>query len=147
MTENTAIQAPSQSETRPRDVVLVIDAPCDWLTSNRRRHRMAEAKLVGVWRSEACKAAEGRTGFKGRVSILAFVYKPRGGRWDPGNWYPTAKACVDGLVDAGLLVDDDHEHVIGPDMRHGGKGPARLVLVISECRKDAGVLQNGAGQG
>lgn len=38
-------------------------------------------------------------------------------RRDPGNWYPTAKAIVDGLVDAGILIDDDHTKVVGPDMR------------------------------
>jgi hypothetical protein len=41
---------------------------------------------------------------------------------------------VDGLVDAGFLVDDDHLHVEGPDMRHGGKGQARVILTIT--RKD-----------
>jgi hypothetical protein len=30
---------------------------------------------------------------------------------------PTAKACVDGLVDAGVLEDDNFSRVRGPDMR------------------------------
>jgi hypothetical protein len=60
----------------------------------------------------------------------AHIWKPRRGRYDPNNLWPTVKAVVDGFVDAGLLADDDHLHVIGPDMRHGGVGPAALVLEI-----------------
>jgi hypothetical protein len=40
---------------------------------------------------------------------------------------------VDGVVDAGVLVDDDHAHVVGPDMRHGGIGAAGLVLVFERA--------------
>lgn len=46
-------------------------------------------------------------------------------RWDPANWYPSAKAVVDGFTDAGLWPDDSIRHVIGPDMRgvFGTKAP------------------------
>lgn len=30
---------------------------------------------------------------------------------DPGSTYPTAKAAIDGLVDAGVLADDDGRHL------------------------------------
>jgi len=68
----------------------------------------------------------------GRVHIFAHIWKPRAGRYDPNNLWPTVKAVVDGVVEAGFIVDDDHLHVVGPDMRHGGKGPAALVLTIRE---------------
>jgi len=56
-----------------------------------------------------------------------------GHRRDPANWYPSFKACVDGLVDAGVLNDDDHAHVIGPDMRIGPVVPrSQLVLYIRQ---------------
>jgi hypothetical protein len=64
------------------------------------------------------------------VHVLAHVWKPRAGRYDPNNLWPTVKAVVDGLVEAGFLADDDHVHVLGPDMRHGGKGGPCLVLEI-----------------
>ena len=38
-------------------------------------------------------------------------------RRDLHNYMPTLKALVDGLVDAGLLPDDDARHLQGPDMR------------------------------
>lgn len=73
-----------------------------------------------------------REPFDGTVHIMAHIWKPRAGRYDPNNLWPTVKAAVDGLVDSGLLADDDHKHVIGPDMRHGGKGPAALVITITQ---------------
>lgn len=107
-----------------------------WLNSNLRMHRQQEAKLTAAWRTEAALRLAERgwdlTPYDGPVRVTAHVWKPRAGRYDPGNLYPTAKACLDGIVDAGLLADDDWKHVIGPDMRHGGKGPAALVITITQ---------------
>lgn len=108
-----------------------VPAPAGWFNANHRMHRQAEAKLTKAWRQATRELVPaGVEPFTERVRILAFVTKPKRGRYDPGNLYPTAKACVDGLVDAGVLVDDDWVHVDGPDMRHGGLGPAGLRLVV-----------------
>lgn len=107
-----------------------IPAPAEWLNSNDRRHRMADAKITKAWRLATSLACRNIGPLNWPVEITAHIWKPRNNRYDPGNLYPTAKACVDGLVDAGLLPDDDHTHVTGPDMRHGGKGPAEIVLKI-----------------
>lgn len=93
---------------------------------------MQTAKLTKQWREAAAKASEGVSELTPPVHIYAHVWKPRGGRYDPGNLYPTAKACIDGIVDAGLLTDDDHTRVIGPDMRHGGTGQSQLIIEIIE---------------
>lgn len=113
------------------DVTLTVPAPVKWLNSNDRLHRMAEAKLSAVWRQAGKTAGTGTAFFDEQVRVVAYVFKPRRGRYDPGNLYPTAKACVDGFTDAGLWPDDDWTHVVGPDMRHGGIGPAALVFVIT----------------
>ncbi|MBT8163060.1 MULTISPECIES: hypothetical protein [Arthrobacter] len=107
-----------------------------WLNSNDRLHRLQEAKITKAWREAAARAAHGNQPLNPPVQIIAHIYKERGGRYDPGNLYPTAKACVDGLVDAGLLTDDDHTRVIGPDMRHGGTGNPELVIEIFELTKE-----------
>jgi len=93
------------------------------------------AKLTALWKAagNAAVTSAGLEPYAGPVHIFAHVWKPRAGRYDPNNLWPTVKAVVDGFVDAGFLVDDDHKHVIGPDMRHGGKGPAALVLTITEA--------------
>lgn len=57
---------------------------------------------------------------------------------DPGNVAPAAKAAIDGLVLAGLLVDDDAAHLLGPDYRLAAtpqrqpKGTWTLKLLIEE---------------
>ena len=53
-------------------------------------------------------------------------------RRDHGNEAPTVKAIVDAIVRAGLLEDDDHEHVDLPQMviREPDKAHPRLLLVI-----------------
>jgi hypothetical protein len=117
-----------------REVSFTVPMPsgAKLLNSNSRDHRMAAAKLTAMWRSAGREAASGLETFDGPVHILARIHKPRSGRWDPNNFWPTVKAIVDGVVDAGVLVDDDHEHVIGPDMRRGEKGLPRVVLSITE---------------
>jgi hypothetical protein len=66
-----------------------------------------------------------------RVHVLGVLRPATKGRRDPANWYPTFKAMLDGVVDAGVLEDDDHTRVDGPDMRLGWKvkqGQAVLIL-------------------
>jgi hypothetical protein len=128
-----------------RVLLLDIPAPCKWINSNSRLHRMETAKLTAIWRNAGTLAVtdenrrrqrEGEPAlqpFDQKVRIVATIYKPRAGRWDPNNYAGTTKALVDGLVSAGLLEDDDHTHVIGPDHRHGGKGEARVILRIEEA--------------
>lgn len=127
-----------------RVLLLDVPAPCAWINSNQRLHRMQTAKLTAIWRNAGTlavsdenrrRAAEGEPAlqpFDKRVRIVATIYKPRGGRWDVGNLYPTVKACIDGIVSGGVLVDDSNEYVVGPDMRVGGKGEPRVILRIEE---------------
>lgn len=112
--------------------VLEIVAPCDWINSNHRTHRMVVAKRTQMWRKAAFEAADRGYHFPGPVRIVATVHKTRGGRWDAGNLYPTAKACVDGIVSAGVLVDDSNDYVIGPDMRAGEKRDVASVVISIE---------------
>lgn len=115
-----------------RSVTLEIPAPTDWINTNRRYHPLAKAKLTKTWRLATSLAARNIPPLRTPVHITATIWKPRSGRYDPNNLADTSKACVDGLVDAGLIPDDSYKEVIGPDHRHGGKGPAKLVLEIKE---------------
>lgn len=102
------------------------------LNSNQRMHRMAAAKLTAQWRMAAKIEARQLTApdLPKPVRVIAYVWKARANHYDPGNLYPTAKACLDGIVDAkkGWLPDDDFMHVEGPDLRHGGVGEPRIVF-------------------
>jgi crossover junction endodeoxyribonuclease RusA len=127
-----------------RPYVITLPAGIRLLNSNQRRHRHEQARIIAKLRETAFEAvsespslmdalAAAKPGplFQ-RAHILGVLHPASKTRCDPANWYPSFKAAVDGLVDAGLFDDDDHTRVVGPDMRLGRvvkKG--QLVLVVS----------------
>jgi hypothetical protein len=105
-----------------------------WLNSNDRDHWRVLSPIRADWRRLATEAAAaaGLPTSVGRVHITGHVVKERAGDYDAMNFYPTAKAVVDGLIDHGLCLDDSNAFVEGPFLFPGGKGPAALVLTIRE---------------
>ena len=100
---------------------LTIDIPRDWWWSaNDRLHHQVIARRKRWCRQAAAATAHGvRLGYE-HAALTAYVAYPKGtGRADPGNVVSTViKALIDGCVtDAGMLPDDDHRHLIGPDAR------------------------------
>lgn len=120
----------------PPDGPWTITIPADlaWLNLNQRTHWAAKAKLTKAWRGMAYAVAVCSLLPKGldRVHIIAHITKPTARQYDVHNLMPTLKACVDGLVDYGLIPDDTNKHLIGPDLRQGGKGPAAVIITISQ---------------
>ena len=121
--------------------ILVIPAPAPWINANQRGTWKASAPHKAAWRAKAAWAARAAhlPAIDGHVRIVAFVQRNhrRGGRWDPANWQDTAKAAIDGLVDAGVLRDDSTRYVTGPDMRAGSVQPTnRLLLVIRRAEPE-----------
>lgn len=107
--------------------VLAVPVPKnEWLTANGRYgHPAARAARVKRVRQRAAALARSTRlqPCTGLVRITATVHG-RVNRWsDPNNAADTTKPIVDGLRDAGVLVDDDHTHVIGPDHRYGDPIP------------------------
>ncbi|WP_172387148.1 hypothetical protein [Streptomyces sp. MNP-20] len=102
------------------------------LNANQRLSPFRRAELTKVLRRASWAAARGIPQLE-RAHIIGVLHPQNRQRRDPANWYPSFKACVDGLVDQGILEDDDHTRVVGPDMRlgHVVEG-ARLVLHIRE---------------
>lgn len=131
------IPAPTMKPVRKRKTgKLVTRSP--WLNSNDRDHWRTTSPIVKSWNENAEAAAMAAGLPKGlvRIRIDGQVIKPRAGRYDAMNFYPTAKACVDGLVTYGLVVDDSNEYVEGPFLTAGGKGPDALVLTITSAAPD-----------
>lgn len=116
-------------------ITLAIPAPAKWLNSNDRLHWSPRAKLTRSWRQAAhvyARQARLPKGL-GRVRIDAQVHKTTGNSFDAMNLYPTLKAVVDGLVDYGLVVDDNNDHVTGPFITDGGRRVrAEVVVTITE---------------
>lgn len=134
---------------RPAPFVIELPAGLRLLNSNRALHYKDRMKLVGKLRRaardavsdcpalmDALAAAAPGPLFQ-RVHVLGVVHPRDDGRRDPANWYPSFKACIDGLVDAGLLEDDDHTRLLGPDMRLGEKRRGgQIVLVVRGLAPD-----------
>lgn len=116
-------------------LTLTIPAPCQFINLNQRMHYHPKAELTRKWRHAAHAAAHDAglpTGLE-KVHIVAHIHKTTNRDYDAHNLMPTLKACVDGLVDYGLIIDDTNRHVIGPDVRHGTKQPTpAITLTITQ---------------
>jgi len=115
--------------------MVILDVPRDWwLTSNGRYHWADKAKRTR-WIRQAAATAARDTWHHRRADITAYVAYPRANKADPGNAYPTLKAAIDGLVDAGVLGDDDSKHLpaltIRRDPPTGRAGVYRVRLVLT----------------
>ncbi|MFJ4684680.1 hypothetical protein [Streptomyces sp. NPDC088789] len=111
------------------------------INANQRLHHHRRAEITKVLRRAAWAASREVPNLV-RAHIVGVLHPENQQRRDPANWYPSFKACVDGLVDQGVLDDDDHTRVTGPDMRIGHVvSGSRLVLHIREL--DAPELPSG----
>jgi crossover junction endodeoxyribonuclease RusA len=109
------------------------------LNANRRQHHFVKARLTKAIRDAAhiFALADRIPGLK-RAHIVVEYRPPDRRHRDVHNLYPSAKAAVDGLVDAGVLPDDSDEYLTGPDMRPGDVTPGgQLVLHITELEMGA----------
>ncbi|SEC02450.1 crossover junction endodeoxyribonuclease RusA [Streptomyces misionensis] len=122
---------------------IALPAGLRLLNSNQRPHHHDRARLTKALRDAAMEAVSEHTALMQalaaakpgplfqRAHVLGILRPPSARRADPANWYPSFKAAVDGLVDAGLLADDDHTRLVGPDMRLGEKVKGgQLVLIV-----------------
>jgi hypothetical protein len=126
-----------------RSWTLRVTAPAQWINANGRRDRRQLAPAVRLWRNAGhTHALAAKLPHLDRAHILATLHFTDARRRDAHNFYPTLKALVDGIVDAGVLDDDSTRYLDGPDIRIGDpiiKGrnrlytaPGQAVLVISE---------------
>ena len=117
----------------PKQVVTVELPPgLPLINANKRIFRYQLNEMTQAIR-EAAKLLAGPVPAMKRAHIVCEIRPPDRRRRDVHNLYPSAKAAVDGLVDAGVLPDDSDRYLIGPDMRAGDVEPGgRLVLHITE---------------
>ncbi|MFB6700211.1 hypothetical protein [Streptomyces rubiginosohelvolus] len=108
------------------------------LTSNQRMHWRPESAIRKQLRADAAGIAVTRRLPRLERAAVFYVLHPRplSRKRDPGNWSPSVKAYVDGLVtDGRVLPDDSHEFLLGPYPVMGSPvstGFARMTLVIAE---------------
>ncbi|MGA5127693.1 hypothetical protein ACWCV2_17225 [Streptomyces pseudogriseolus] len=118
----------------------------EMLTSNKRYpHWSVEHRIRKQLRADATSLIRPMNVPRLQYAAIYYVLHPRklNRSRDPGNWAPTAKAYVDGLVTPNpdlpgnrhLLPDDDHEHLLGPYPLMGAPvetGYARMSLIVVE---------------
>jgi crossover junction endodeoxyribonuclease RusA len=135
---------PAAPAAGPRSFTIELPAGLPLLNANRRHHHRVRHDRTKTLRAAAMEAVAGHAALMAalaaakpgplfqRAHVLGVMHPATARRADPANWYPSFKACVDGLVDAGLLDDDDHTRLVGPDMRLGEKRKgSQLVLVVT----------------
>jgi hypothetical protein len=104
------------------------------LNKERTLHHMQRAKLVKEWRQAFCELAqEFMVPHLEQIEVVAqpYVLNARY-RQDVGNCFPAVKAAVDGLVDAGVLLDDNANVVLKLTFLVPKFGKDALEITISE---------------
>lgn len=105
------------------------------LNLERQGHHWQRAASTAQWRSDfAWLARAQRIPRLDRVRIIATPHYRTGRSMpDVGACVPSTKAAIDGLVDAGVIADDDPTHVV--ELRYCAPvvdGWDGLALVIEE---------------
>lgn len=111
----------------------------DILNENQRYHWAKKAKHVKQLRAHGAIAARTHQPFKRKVWCQVLFTFPKNHRRDIHNYLPTVKAVLDGMVDSGLLVDDSHKFLVGPDLRLSDEGDPLLrgrIAALSKVRLD-----------
>lgn len=92
------------------EIVLPYDKPP--LSLNQRLHWAVKAKLVKEVRATTARLAEQLQIPPLEAVEITLIYTPKTARKrDTDNLFATLKPAVDGLVDAGVLADDNTEIV------------------------------------
>lgn len=109
--------------------------PRPWLNSNDRdahwgrRKSLSAAYRLSVYsecRTKLIPQLEG-------AYVMALISFGTSRRRDVLNVYPTVKACIDGMVDAGVIPDDSDKYLIGPDLRRVlSPTPGIVLLIVSK---------------
>jgi hypothetical protein len=108
--------------------------------NQRQAHWSARSTPTKAWRTAAgLYAKQAKVPALGRAAITAVVHRSDRRRdADAHNRYPTVKAAVDGLVDAGVLPDDCDRYLDSLTIRAGEPVDKRkhplgvLELIIAE---------------
>lgn len=103
------------------------------LSLNQRLHWAAKARLTKQVRERVawlCLAEHLPRGLD-RIEVLLVVHPKDRRRRDGDNYVATLKPCLDGLVDHGLVPDDNSDHVrFGVVIAGVDRADPRVELVI-----------------
>lgn len=115
----------------------------EMINSNDRRHFRATANLVTHLRTLSRTQAMSKAPSSGYepfskdkpCHIGIRICPPTKRRMDAPNWYPTVKALIDGLTDAGVFTDDNNNVITSMTFFPGnisGTKKYRIEIMIKE---------------
>lgn len=113
------------------------------LNAERTMHHQTRSRRVRAIRKAAYHLADGAEPLHCPVAIEARFQWADARARDTSNWFPTVKAMVDGLVDAGLIPRDDDRTVrhtgLSVDLpaQPGLKGHVQILLTVRPIEGDA----------
>jgi crossover junction endodeoxyribonuclease RusA len=105
----------------------------------RRQHFQVRARYDREWRNSfGWRARQERVPALKAAIVTVYQVCRRPPLPDVGACFETAKAAIDGLVDAGVLPDDDPAHLVALNFVAPTRGETdRLILVIEEYTEGA----------
>lgn len=116
---------------------LTIPAPAELLTLNRERtrHWSTRAEITRQWRNAAYVLAKvDRLPAFQSAEITFDITQARGQLADAGSHHPVTKAILDGIVQAGVLPDDDPAHVLSITEHAPTRGPSAVTVTLKGAR-------------
>lgn len=116
----------------PRETTLALPPGLPLLNANQRLHWAVKNRRAQDLKRAAWAASKnGKVLSTDKASITVEYQPPDRRRRDADNLAPTGKACIDGLVLAGVIPDDDHTHVTSVSYTIGPVCPrGRVILHI-----------------
>jgi hypothetical protein len=101
------------------------------VNAERAANRWVRAEFVREWRQAfALLARQSKVPPLAWCDIAAHPSQARGRLQDTAACLPAVKAAVDGIVDAGIVPDDDGKHVRTITFHPARRGPDGLILTI-----------------
>ncbi len=119
-------------------VLLILELPNRVLSPNvqhgsigGRFKKAAATKRYRRLAKEATEEEQIESSPWGKAIVTPVYFHARGGRRDDDNFVGSLKAAYDGIVDAGLLLDDDSEHMtkMPPEFRVDKENPRVEITV------------------
>lgn len=107
------------------------------MNANDRIHYKTRCKKTERLRAEAFRACGTHPMTFSRVKVTCIFRAPDNRRRDTANLYPSFKACLDGIVDAKVLADDNDKYVVSFTLMRGENLPkqkyGQLILILEEA--------------
>jgi len=112
-----------------------------WTTNfERKGNRWERAELVKEWRTAFyALSLKEKIPKMSWMSVTVEPHQKGGKSQDVGACHPAVKAAIDGIVDAGVLVDDSPEYLRSLIYLPPQKGKNSLVLYIRGVKKERGI--------